>query len=61
MIRLFLCFSILFCSITFSNAQTLTSPKEHFGYNIGDNYKLTNYTQTEVKIEQAKTEMYEMC
>ncbi len=57
MIRLFLCFSILFCSIIFSNAQTLTSPKEHFGYNIGDNYKLTNYTQTEVKIEQAKTEM----
>lgn len=28
-------------------SQNLTSPKEHFGFSIGDNYKLANYTQTE--------------
>ena len=26
-------------------AQTLTSPKQHFGFNIGDDYQLANYTQ----------------
>ena len=30
-----------------SLAQPIPSPKEHFGFNIGDNYKLANYTQTE--------------
>lgn len=29
----------------FAGAQTLTTPKEHFGFNIGDDYKLANYTQ----------------
>ncbi len=28
-------------------AQTVPSPKEHFGFNIGDDYQLANYTQTE--------------
>jgi len=28
-------------------AQKLPAPKEHFGFSIGDNYHLTNYTQTE--------------
>jgi len=28
-------------------AQTIPTPKEHFGFNIGDDYKLANYTQTE--------------
>ncbi|MGZ3951665.1 MAG: M14 family metallopeptidase [Flavisolibacter sp.] len=28
-------------------AQSLPSPKEHFGFNIGDDYQLANYTQTE--------------
>ncbi|MFT4031380.1 MAG: M14 family metallopeptidase [Siphonobacter sp.] len=28
-------------------AQTIPSPKEHFGFNIGDDYQLSNYTQTE--------------
>lgn len=28
-----------------SNAQKVTSPKEHFGFNIGDDYKLANFTQ----------------
>src|SRR5215813_2060015 len=38
---------VLFFSLTNSIAQSLPSPKEHFGFNIGDNYKLANYTQTE--------------
>ncbi|SEK98123.1 M14 family metallopeptidase [Parapedobacter koreensis] len=28
-------------------AQHIPSPKEHFGFTIGDDYKLANYTQTE--------------
>ncbi len=28
-------------------AQTVPSPKAHFGFNIGDDYQLANYTQTE--------------
>lgn len=28
-------------------AQVLPSPKEHFGFNMGDDYHLANYTQTE--------------
>lgn len=32
--------------ISSSMAQLVPSPKEHFGFNIGDDYKLANYTQT---------------
>src|SRR5688572_17421645 len=28
-------------------SQSVPSPKEHFGFNIGENYKLATYTQTE--------------
>lgn len=28
-------------------AQNIPSPKEHFGFTIGDNYQLANFTQTE--------------
>jgi hypothetical protein len=28
-------------------AQTIPSPKQHFGFDIGDDYQLANYTQTE--------------
>ena len=35
-----------FISLSVS-AQTIPSPKEHFGFNIGDDYMLANYTQTE--------------
>ena len=47
MVRSYPYIAFLLCSFLFSNAQTVPSPKEHFGFNIGDNYKLTNYTQTE--------------
>ena len=33
--------------ISVSEAQTVPSPKEQFGFTIGDNYQLANYTQTE--------------
>ena len=44
-----LSFGILFLltSSLLSVAQDLTSPKQHFGFSIGDNYKLATYTQTE--------------
>lgn len=29
-------------------AQQIPTPKSHFGFNIGDDYQLANYTQTEV-------------
>ena len=43
----FLGLIILLSTVSASIAQTIPSPKEHFGFNIGDNYKLANYTQTE--------------
>ncbi|HUS02364.1 MAG TPA: M14 metallopeptidase family protein [Chitinophagaceae bacterium] len=47
MIRTLSLFAIFIYAVTFTNAQTLPSPKEHFGFNIGDNYRLATYTQTE--------------
>ncbi|MEY3432898.1 MAG: hypothetical protein RL131_834, partial [Bacteroidota bacterium] len=42
---------LLFCLhlsiVSFSIAQNISSPKEHFGFSIGNNYMLANYTQTE--------------
>ena len=49
-------FSVLMMISTISVAQTIPSPKEHFGFNIGDNYQLANYTKTEAyfkKLDQA--------
>ena len=37
---------ILFAQINILAAQ-ITTPKEHFGFNIGDDYHLANFTQTE--------------
>jgi hypothetical protein len=45
--KIFLIFTILFYNLAGSLAQTIPSPSEHFGFNIGDNYKLANYIQTE--------------
>jgi len=42
--------------INTTKAQNIPSPKEHFGFNIGDNYQLTTFTQTEAyfkKLAQA--------
>ena len=37
---------LLWLCITVAPAQTIPSPKSFFGFNIGDDYKLTNYTST---------------
>ncbi len=41
-----LCLFQAFCSQP-TVAQNMLSPLEHFGFNIGDDYKLANYTQAE--------------
>lgn len=35
------------CLIAVITSGQVPSPKQHFGFNIGDNYQLANYTQTE--------------
>lgn len=48
MIRVLLfCISTILFNPDFLNAQSVPSPKEHFGFNIGDNYRLATYSQTE--------------
>ncbi len=46
MLRFLKIFLFAFFSLT-TFAQQIPSPKEHFGFSIGDNYKLANFTQTE--------------
>ncbi|QCR22774.1 M14 metallopeptidase family protein [Pontibacter sp. SGAir0037] len=38
---------VLLWRVSLSLAQGLPSPKEHFGFTIGDDYQLATYTQTE--------------
>lgn len=38
---------MLVTSSFFAQAQKVPTPKEHFGFNIGDDYQLANFTQTE--------------
>jgi len=46
--NLYLAVCLLFLCLNFpAIAQTIPSPKEYFGFNIGDDYQLGNYTQTE--------------
>jgi len=40
------------CCASQLQAQTVPSPKEHFGFNIGDDYKLATYTQTAAYFEK---------
>jgi hypothetical protein len=48
MIRFFCLVALFnFCIISRSQAQNIPSPKEHFGFNIGDDYMLTTYSQAE--------------
>lgn len=41
-----LAFLLIFYNLA-AAGQTIPSPKEHFGFDIGDDYKLANFTQTE--------------
>ncbi len=43
----FIALAAILVSVITCFAQTIPSPKEHFGFNIGDDYQLANYTQTE--------------
>lgn len=45
----------LFFQVAVVSAQKLPSPKEHFGFNIGDNYQLANYTQTQAYFKKIAT------
>ncbi len=39
---------LIFCfALNSGFGQQIPTPKEHFGFNIGDNYQLANFTQTE--------------
>ena len=40
-------FFMLVAGLSATLAQTIPTPKEHFGFTIGDDYQLANYTQTE--------------
>jgi hypothetical protein len=42
---------LLFLAV-FSQAQNIPAPKDHFGFNIGDNYMLATYTQTEAYVKK---------
>jgi hypothetical protein len=47
------CFLLLaMLSLSIASAQAIPSPKEHFGFNIGDDYQLANYTQTEAYLKK---------
>ncbi|MFA9205068.1 MAG: M14 metallopeptidase family protein [Burkholderiaceae bacterium] len=43
---------IALLSQSFLMAQTVPSPKSHFGFNIGDNYQLATFTQTEAYLKK---------
>jgi hypothetical protein len=47
---------ILALSISALAQAKLTSPKEHFGFNIGDDYHLANYTQYEAYLKKLDAE-----
>ncbi|CAN5564093.1 M14 family metallopeptidase [soil metagenome] len=44
----------LLCPLA-GHPQSIPSPKEHFGFNIGDDYQLSNYTQTEAYFKKLAT------
>ncbi|TDO19242.1 M14 family metallopeptidase [Pedobacter duraquae] len=46
---------LLFMSTEQLVAQTVPTPKEHFGFDIGDNYQLATYTQTEAYFRKLAT------
>lgn len=57
MIRsIFKTYLILFLCIATAVAQNITTPKEHFGFNIGDDYSLANYSQAEAYFQKLAKE-----
>src|SRR5258708_16127373 len=44
---------LIFMTLNFLvNAQDIPTPKSHFGFSIGDNYRLATYTQTEAYLKK---------
>src|SRR5829696_8184033 len=37
--------ALMLASAAIAAAQTITSPKQHFGFNIGDDYQLATYSE----------------
>ena len=37
--------ALLILAAAAADAQTITAPRQHFGFNIGDDYQLATYTQ----------------
>lgn len=50
--RILLLFSFVAILSSQLIAQAIPSPKSHFGFNIGDNYKLTTFTATEAYLKK---------
>jgi hypothetical protein len=51
--------ALMLCLVAVATASAqnkLTSPKEHFGFNIGDDYHLANYTQYEAYLKKLDQE-----
>src|SRR6187549_58536 len=48
--KLWMAMALLYATTTV--AQTSPSPKQHFGFNIGDDYQLATYTQTAAYFEK---------
>src|SRR6478736_7909396 len=46
---------VLASSFTLVSAQAIPTPKEHFGFSIGDDYNLATYTQTEAYFRKLAT------
>ena len=51
--RKYFCFLLIaLLSQSLIMAQQVPSPKSHFGFNIGDNYQLATFTQTEAYLKK---------
>jgi hypothetical protein len=44
--------AMLLLALNFAFAQNIPTPKEHFGFNMGDNYQLATYTQAEAYVKK---------
>jgi len=47
-----LLFVLILANLGAAHAQGIPTPKEHFGFSIGDNYMLANYTATEAYLKK---------
>src|SRR5690554_1799390 len=50
--NVFIAIVLFFCSKSHFAVGQVPSPKEHFGFNIGDDYHLANFTQTEAYLKK---------